>query len=88
LYLPRPPSATIPPLTMIHLTRGLTVALLPTGAVAAFGRSPHSLPHFKTSIRALSVLRMWGDDHQNYLPISVTFKERQEDVHVALYYFF
>jgi len=65
------------------------VVLLPS-RVVAFGGRCHSLHSYATSsIRTLSVLRggsSSASDRHQYLPISLpdTFKERREDVHVAL----
>jgi len=80
-------------MTLLMLARGCPMfaamaAILLPSSVAAFGGRCHSL-HFSTTIRTLSVLRGGSSsatsDHQ-YLPISLpdTFKERTEDVHVAL----
>jgi len=80
---------------MILLTRGcpklaaMAAVFLPS-SVVAFGGRCHSLHYCATSsIRTLTVLRGGSSstsDHHQYLPISIpdTFKERREDVHVAL----
>jgi len=67
----------------------MAAVLLPS-SVAAFGGRCHSV-HFSASVRTLSGLRGGSSsataaEQHEYLPISLpdTFKERQEDVHVAL----
>ena len=64
----------------------MAAVLLPSRVVVAFGGRCHH--HATTSIRTLSVLRGGSSSTSDlqYIPVALpeTFKERREDVHVAL----